>query len=323
MPDAIPSYYTREDTLAGPLYFYPRPAVTQQAEHPWSPPRRQITWSATRPGGAVAVDERGSYLVTTQPVDVFVANWEESRGVSHYEIKPEDKLSAIARQLMASGEYPATLTPDGWHQRCEYPEGDGECGECAWCEIRRSMYSPVHNPPSVRTSKHRVTHLLELPVAADPYPNWSWTMDNPALASFYPSQAARLFPGYTTGVRDAVLIRVRKVMADLALPETTVHDWSHSNEVSVSCQLPWDRPREWTALKGRRDKIREINTRRRREAFFGAHWRQTVKVADRLTGESKSDAMARLDSVVQSYVDKLVPPHTEVCGTCSGRGYTK
>lgn len=91
--------------------------------------------------------------------------------------------------------------------------------------------------------------------------------------------------------------------------------------MSVSCKIPWDVPREWVEAKGRGRQTRQTNRERRDKALFGMSWRASVTVDDRMAGATKAEAVLNMLAQVEQHVDTLVPPHTQVCGNCSGHGY--
>jgi hypothetical protein len=310
----IPKWYVREDTLAGPLYFYPRPAVTERMEHAWDRPK-EYRWSSQDS----VVDVRGAYLVTQQPVSEFMASWDKRPEVDHYELRAMASLDSLVRSLAERA--PAIASVEQYtRELCEY---DSNCGECTWCSFRSKLYEPVYASPVVETEVFDVTNLVELATTPDPHPDYSWTLDSPPLAAMYPDRASHQFPGYTTGLFALTAAAVQDEMNRLDLPRVEVNAWRHSMEVSTSCRIPWDVPREWTAIQRRSQEARRLNRERQDAALFGMRWHQTLKINDRVAGETKEAAVARLLEKVAENVALLVPPHTEACGTCSGMGYTK
>lgn len=313
----IPKWYVREDTLAGPLYFYPRPAVTERVEHSWDRPK-EYSWSS-QDG---EVDERGAYLVTRQPVREFMASWERRPEIDHYALKPRGALRGVAEAIVNSGIYLERLTPDQWRDRCE-SDGERRCGECTWCASSVELYAAIRAEPVQASEVFDVTHLVELATTPDPHPDYTWTLDSPPLAAMYPARAAHQFPGYTTGLFEATADAAKVAMAELGLPEATVNAFNHGQEVSVTCKIPWDEPRSWKPFKGGSQKVREMNRERRSKALYGVSWRESIKIHDRVGGQTKEEAVAKLHERVKEHLRKLIPPHVKACGQCSGRGYVE
>jgi len=317
-PTRPSDWYVREDTVAGPLFFYPAQRVD---EDKWSSARSfegldRYTWT-TADGAPVEVN--GNYLVSTKPTPRLVATWTPHAGISHYARKPLEEIRHAAVRAMAENS-PEVLMPEGDREACHY---GGACGECAWCLVRRDAYEVVRETPEPKTRIFNVEGLTELPATPEPAPEWTWHLDSPQLAAVYPRRAAHLFPGYLTGIHQRVGETVKSVMAALGLPDTSVNVFAHELSVSVACSLPWDEPRQWEPVKGQSRRARETNRGRDRKARIGVHWHERMTINDRLAASSKTAALDKVTETVAQYVDKLVPPHTEVCGHCSGRGYTR
>jgi hypothetical protein len=89
----IPNYFVREDTLAGPLYFWPMPAVRQSLFDDWR--HRETTW-LDDDGNPATV--RGGYLITDRLTRTVTAQWPEPPHVDHYRRKAE--LSPVGCTLV-------------------------------------------------------------------------------------------------------------------------------------------------------------------------------------------------------------------------------
>lgn len=315
--NTIPRWYVREDTIAGELYFYPVPAVTEtDGFNEWT--RRSVTWSSVGAGLLpVEVEERGGYLVTREAVRSIAAQWPAPAKVGHYALRAPGDLDPIAASF--ADRVPEVVTIEEYRRvRCEYGT---DCGECTWCSFRGKLYKPVSVAPSTRSATFDLSHLEELANTPDPHPERSWKLDSPPLAALYPERAAHLFPGYTTGVFAETAAATQEAMNALGIPRAEVNVWRHSMEVSVTCKIPWDVPREWVEAKGRGRATRQTNRERQDKALFGIPWRESIKINDRVAGVTKADAVEKMMARVAQNVAALVPPHTKVCGNCSGHGY--
>lgn len=315
----IPSFYVREETVAGPLYFWPLPAV-RQSRH--DPVRTGVAWFDDDGNQA---EVRGGYVVTQVQTSALTAMWPESPKLSGYRRKVPEDRSPIAEQLWsaAPGEYPYELTRDEWNRRCENTDGDGGCGTCSWCAIRSGMYERVMTEPTTGQRDYDVSGLEQLDIhEPDPAPDRTWQLDSPSLAGFYPRPAHHQFPGQLSGVFDDIAEAVKAAAGELGIP-VEVKAYSNIRSISVTANIVWDQDLPYREIPRRTKAAREENAKRRQAAHVAVRWYRTDSPSDLVTGASKADALRRRDEVVAKYVAKLLPPHTVACDKCRGLGYVR
>lgn len=312
-PKPIPAWYTREETPEGPLYFYPLPAVEESY---WRTNGRD-SWTWTDVDGN-PVEARGEYLVSRAATSQLTATWPVSAKVIHYQLKAVDELSDIGRVLARDPiAFPGVLTPEEWRELRVDDEVSGAA-------VRSGMYEAIRGEPTTGRRTFDVSHLEQLDVdAPDPAPELTWTLESPAMAALYPRRAHHLFPGYLTGVFDTVAERVKAAAGETGLAGISVKAYEHDHSITVSADIPWDVPKRWEPVKGWSEKARELTSTRRRKATVGFHWYESVKIRRTVAGGIKAEALADLERVAVEYVAVLIPPITEVCGHCSGRGYIR
>jgi hypothetical protein len=318
MPEnPIPDFYVREETTAGPLYFWPLPAVRRN--HFDLGTTRDIVWLDD--DGNVA-ERRGGYLITRALTAELIATWTEPPKLDHYRRKADDQLGEIARATAAVQSLPATLTPAEYRGGCK-DDDNVRCEDCMWCSLTREVYERVMGEPTPRQHAYPVRGLTELDIyQADPAPGRGWRLLSPGLAAFYPQPAHHQFPGELDGVFAEVAEAVKAAAGELGIP-VEVNVWNHSGEIGVSANIPWDEPLPRTIVKGRSKRARELNAERLRAATIAQRWHRTTKVPNRVAGTSKADALAKRDELVATLVAKLVPPHTVACDKCRGFGYVR
>lgn len=312
----IPNYYVREETTAGPLYFYPMPAVRQSHNPLW--PHHDVTW--WHDDGTQA-EVRGDYVITTSPAEHLTAMWPEHPKVDHYELKPLDEMTDIGRTLATNpGAFPEVLTPEGRREKCECEDE----GTCTWCQVRDDMYRRVMTEPTTGQREYNVSHLEQLDAyQPDPAPDREWRLASPSLAAFYPRPAHHQFPGEMSVTVAEVAYAVREALAGIGADVESFHEWEHSRTVSVTVNIAWDQELPWTPVKGKGQKAREMTYSRRLAAKRLTTWHREVKVPMFVTGESKADALANWTARLNEMVNEMVPPHTVACEKCKGLGYVR
>jgi hypothetical protein len=316
----IPTYYVLQETTAGPLYFWPMPAVRQAHLSHWE--HRSATW--TDDDGNPA-EVRNGYVITRTLTSQLVMSWPESPTVSHYERKPETDMSPVARTLAAAdpAAYPLTITKADWEGRCEYGPDSG-CNDCTWHKIRDGLYRRVMTDPAIRSHEFDVSGLEQLDITRpDPNPELEWKLDSPSLAAFYPRPAWHQFPGYLAGPLDEVATEARKRLAELGADVSSFFVFDSDRRISVTVSIPWDVPMPWEKVKGRSQKVHELNRSRQLAATQAMRWHAEVVVPRTVRGETKVDAMAAAGRLINDLVAKLVPPHTVACEKCKGYGYVR
>lgn len=318
----IPTFYVREETTAGPLFFYPRPAVLHQPDRSWARDTRDITWTDAR--GAHA-EERGGYLITLDYTPTLVATWPTSPTVSHYRHKPEEDMSPLARTLVSAdpGMFPPRIEKADWEGRCEWGR-DSDCTDCSWHQVRSGIYERVMTEAGTRSHTYDVSGLAELDICQpDPDPDAGYKLDSPSLAAFYPRPAHHQFPGVVDLDLEMVAGPVRKVLAELGVRPATFYVWQQKREISVSVEIVYDETLPWRRAEGRRKAIRELNQQRERAATVATTWRGEVKVPATVHGATKAEALANREQLIGELGAKLVPPHTVACSACKGFGYVR
>jgi hypothetical protein len=319
MTDPIPTYYVHEETTAGPLYFYPLPAVRGDFDNY---ERHNVTWLGTNGEQAA---RRGGYVVTTMPAAVLTATWPKRPTVDHYELKVLDDMTPIGRQLAANpADYPGVLTREEWRDRCTCDHSDS----CDWCIVREGMYRRVMTEPAMAHREYDVSGLTELDIyQADPAPELAWTLASPSLAAFYPMPAWHQFPGHLGGseLHAEVAVAAKAALGELGVPFNFYDYDTGALKLSAFADIPWDTPLPYEPIKpARTQKAREANYTRCVRSVQAMKWSSgDVRVPRRIAGATKAEALATRGRLLNELVAKLVPPHSVACSSCKGLGYIR
>ena len=316
----IPTYYVREETTAGPLYFYPIPAVRQDEFD--NLPRRELTWFDEEGNRA---SQRGHYVVTTTQASTLTAFWPERPKLSHYRRKAEAHLSPVARTLVAADPeaYPERLERADWEGRCEYGP-DSDCMDCTWHVVRNGIYERVMTEPSTGQQDYDVSGLDQLDLyQPDPDPEREWRLSSPSLAAFYPRPAHHQFPGELPVQLSEVGSAVRRQLEEIGADVERFYEFDSERKISVWVNIHWDETLPWEPVKSRSQKARELNFSRRVASEQLTTWHREARVPRFVTGANKAEALARWSAKLEELVAKLVPPHTVACEKCKGLGYVR
>lgn len=315
----IPNYFVREETTAGPLYFYPMPAVRQTD---YFPIVADVTW--WHDDGSQA-EVREGYVITTSPTGHLLAMWPERPKLSHYLRKAEADLSPVGRTLVAAdpNAYPETISKAEWRSRCEYGP-DSDCGDCTWHNVRDGLYQRVMNEPSTGQEEFDVSGLEQLDIhVPDPAPDREWRLSSPSLAAFYPRPAHHQFPGELPVSLSEVGAATRAALAEINADVESFYEWEHERKISITVNINWDQALPWEPVKGKSQKARELNYSRRRASQRLTTWHREMKVPQFVSGVSKADALENWTHRLEAMVTSLVPPHTVACPRCKGLGYVR
>jgi hypothetical protein len=320
----IPTYYVREETTAGPLYFWPISAVDRAQLDTWQ--RKGLVWYDEE---GTQAEVRGGYVITVAHTPTLTAMWPERPRVSHYARKPEADMSPVARTLAAAdpATYPAELPRGEWEGRCEYGP-DSDCYDCTWHKVRDGLYQKVMTEPGIGQQTFDVSGLDELDIyQVDPAPELAWTLDSPSLAAFYPRPAHHQFPGHLDGVElfRAVASAAKAALSELGIP-FNVYDYDDRNlKLSALVDIPWDESLPYNPIKpGRSQKAKEANHSRKVRSVLAMKWASgDVLVPRRIAGATKAEAVSRRAELLDELVSRLVPPHSVACEKCKGTGYVR
>lgn len=312
----VPNWVVTEDVPdLGTRWFYPLPP----ADLPRHPTTR---WVGT---DGAEVQELAGYLVSTQPLTEVTAEW-AARRIIGYRRRPNirnDSDAGLATRTLADAMpdyFPEQLTVDEWDSRCECERAG--VNVCVWHQVRADAYEPMREDET-HTRVFDLSDYRELPSNPDPDPDVPWTLDTRALVDFYPHRAHHLLPGSFPFPTELFETTLRAKLAELGLSCASVHVWTHSHEASVSADLLFDEVLPYTVSAGRSRQIKDANAERRRAATVGTSWRSKVTLPRVVRGDDKGDALHNLAMHFERLLALLVPPHTEVCSNCRGRGYTR
>lgn len=314
MTAIAPRWYLRTETPVGTRYFYPLPQ--SKAGGSWA-----------RVGGIGWVDDEGNpltvsgmALVSDRPVRIAVEGWTTQPSTTGWELLEPVDVPAHLRGAVELGAYRQSLTP----QEFEVMARDDEARDMLTTIYRRTVSDPIEHAQG-----HDLTGLVEMPGDPDPAPPIPWNLDQPLTGGFYGPLVAHLFPGWLdpAWLHERVGELAREQFRELGLIASGigdgVHVWTHNAEVAVSAAIPWDEPLPYQVMRGSGAKAREINGKRHRDAVIGTTWHHTEKINQPVHGATKAEALANLERKAREITVRLMPPHTEACSRCHGRGYTK
>ena len=223
---------------------------------------------------------------------------------------------ALKDPAAASEKFPATLTTDEWKAR-NLGDSDTEDGFMAQRIYQRHTRA-VEKPPRV----YPTSVLSPLAGSPDPAPGRAWHADQP-MSLIYSRNYHHLFPGYLTGLRDAVISALETEFGQRrgGSSDGGVYDRGTTGQyrgIEVAIHVPYETPRWRTEQKVSRSSGRRLKATDRVPVLQRVA--MNIEPGDKVLGATKADAVARLNSLVSEWVEWVRSYRVVACDHCSGTG---
>lgn len=308
--ELLPRYYLAHDTPAGRRYAYPVPLTDGDARYArplYDHPTRR--W--TTPEG-IRVEESGRWLITAEPIWAAIVTWSAAPKLVGWRKRPEPPTDGVSRRF--------------WESEPDEPDAEmlahvADCGyECAVCGLFRAAYERVTEPQPDQVGSVSFEGWRELPGEPDPDPLRSWVVADPSLLAIYGPHTAHLWPGYLPGLRARVYELLRADPRVQYVFDGERHRDQPQGSLQTTVQIPWATPK--TELRTQYGYSgRKLKGKRPVPAPIAHSATTTVRVPSGLSAPTKADAITAWHTVVNGYLEQLVPVDVVACNHCDGHGH--